>query len=494
MASLAFEQAAKYYEQAFSLLNDQGRDRTAALRPSHLRLRTRSGARAMSAIVEVMRRSRLPDRWADTKRFALAVLGSARPEHPFANANVIDESLIGLYEEAIAALETEDENILRAKLFAHLAGEMLYMPQRDKRQELSRKAVAMARQCGDKAVFAQALHIYASAINDPTTLEERIVLTAEQIALADKLVSLETRWIAAYQRMGALLNAVTSKGPARCSPRLNEMASKFRQAFFIWATAHAFAMISVMSGAPDAEQEVVAAFEVGRAGWPARSENGLSQPAFRDPAGPRATRRIDRTSSRIRADLFPHLPVWRIVLAGLYCETDQLDEARSQMDKLVAWDFKIPLDWTWSSSVFSLAQMCVDLSDRKLAALYYPQLKSVAGQVGVTGIGIVCYGSLALPCAQFAACLSRWREAEDYFNQALAMNERIGARPYLVRTVRSYAHMLLDRNESGDRQFANTLINRGLAEAEQLGMQREIVRLERLRNRLNMPEAVLLDL
>jgi hypothetical protein len=74
------------------------------------------------------------------------------------------------------------------------------------------------------------------------------------------------------------------------------------------------------------------------------------------------------------------------------------------------------------------------------------------------------------------------------------MNERIGARPYLVRSIRSYAHMLLDRNESGDQQLANTLINRGFAEADQLGMKREIVRLERLRNRLNMPEAVLLDL
>jgi hypothetical protein len=53
---------------------------------------------------------------------------------------------------------------------------------------------------------------------------------------------------------------------------------------------------------------------------------------------------------------------------------------------------------------------------------------------------------------------------------------------------------LLDRNESGYQQLANTLINRGFAEADQLGMKREIVRLERLRNRLNMPEAVLLDL
>ena len=69
----------------------------------------------------------------------------------------------------------------------------------------------------------------------------------------------------------------------------------------------------------------------------------------------------------------------------------------------------------------------------------------------MTGIGLVCYGSLALPCGQFATCLRRWADAERYFDQALAMNARIAARPYFIRTLRSYANMLLDRNASGDR-------------------------------------------
>jgi hypothetical protein len=36
------------------------------------------------------------------------------------------------------------------------------------------------------------------------------------------------------------------------------------------------------------------------------------------------------------ADSFSHMPVWRIALAGLYCETDQLDEARAQ---LTSWQY-----------------------------------------------------------------------------------------------------------------------------------------------------------
>ena len=67
------------------------------------------------------------------------------------------------------------------------------------------------------------------------------------------------------------------------------------------------------------------------------------------------------------------------------------------------------------------------------------------------------------------------------------MNERLGARPYVVRTRRAWAAMLLDRNDpsrSGDRERAAALIAAGLAEAEQLGMAREVVRLQRLRERV----------
>ena len=87
-------------------------------------------------------------------------------------------------------------------------------------------------------------------------------------------------------------------------------------------------------------------------------------------------------------------------------------------------------------------------------------------------------------CGRLAACLGRWDDAERHFADALAMNERLGARPYVVRTRRAWAAMLLDRNAAGDRERAATLIAAGRAEAEQLGMAREVVCLKRLRERV----------
>jgi hypothetical protein len=138
----------------------------------------------------------------------------------------------------------------------------------------------------------------------------------------------------------------------------------------------------------------------------------------------------------------------------------------------------------------SLGQVASDLEDQALAEHFYPQLQKVAGQVAVTAIGIVCYGSLALPCGLLAACLRRWDEADRYFGEAEAMNERIGARPYLVRTRRAWADMLIDRNAPGDGARIAALMAAAHDTAVVIGMQREIVRLDRLSERISTSQRV----
>ena len=54
-----------------------------------------------------------------------------------------------------------------------------------------------------------------------------------------------------------------------------------------------------------------------------------------------------------------------------------------------------------------------------------------------------------------------------------------------ARTRRGWAAMLLDRDAPGDRERAADFIAAGRAEAEQLGMAREIVRFKRLMERFS---------
>jgi hypothetical protein len=136
--------------------------------------------------------------------------------------------------------------------------------------------------------------------------------------------------------------------------------------------------------------------------------------------------------------------------------------------------------------MYLLGEVCAYLQDAEAAAALYPQLVPVADQVATIAIWVGCYGSLHFPAGLLASCLRRWEEAERHFEGALATNERLEARPWVVRTRRGWAAMLLDRDASGDRERAAELIAAGRAEAEQLGMAREIVRFDRLRERMGV--------
>jgi len=52
--------------------------------------------------------------------------------------------------------------------------------------------------------------------------------------------------------------------------------------------------------------------------------------------------------------------------------------------------------------------------------------------------------------------------------------------------------MLLDRDAAGDRARAAEFIDEGRAEADRLGMRREIDRLDRLRHRMATPKTAVL--
>jgi hypothetical protein len=81
-----------------------------------------------------------------------------------------------------------------------------------------------------------------------------------------------------------------------------------------------------------------------------------------------------------------------------------------------------------------------------------------------------------------AGVLERWEVAERHFQDALAMNERMGAMPLAARTRYAWAAMLLRRGESGDADRAAALLDEGEAVARDTGMVRLIREIDVLRS------------
>jgi hypothetical protein len=60
--------------------------------------------------------------------------------------------------------------------------------------------------------------------------------------------------------------------------------------------------------------------------------------------------------------------------------------------------------------------------------------------------------------------------AEGHFIDALAMHEKMGARPWVARTQLAYAEMLLARRRRGDKARARDLLAEAVLTADALGM------------------------
>jgi class 3 adenylate cyclase len=73
--------------------------------------------------------------------------------------------------------------------------------------------------------------------------------------------------------------------------------------------------------------------------------------------------------------------------------------------------------------------------------------------------------------AQLASLLERWEQAERHFEAALALCEKLHARPRAAHVRCDWAAMLMARGGPGDRERALSLANAALAEAQQLGMK-----------------------
>ena len=86
-----------------------------------------------------------------------------------------------------------------------------------------------------------------------------------------------------------------------------------------------------------------------------------------------------------------------------------------------------------------------------------------------TAVG--CYGAVSRFLGALATTLRRWDEAAQHFEDALAMNARMGALPWLAHTQHRYGLMLIQRNRSGDRDKAITLLDTALTTARELEMR-----------------------
>jgi len=167
---------------------------------------------------------------------------------------------------------------------------------------------------------------------------------------------------------------------------------------------------------------------------------------------------------------YPTYPIWRCVLAQLTAQLGDHAEARAILEALAADRFAaVPFDEEWLVSMGLLAEAATALGDAEHASVLYERLLPYADRVAIS-YPEISTGSVAYGLGLLAAMMERWDDAERHFENALEMNRRIGARPWLAHTQEDYARMLIARGTPEARERALELLANARSNYANLGM------------------------
>jgi tetratricopeptide (TPR) repeat protein len=378
---------------------------------------------------------------------------------------------VPLLERALSALDDEDST-LHVRLLARLAGGPLRDSTADpeRRRSSGAQALELARRIGEPSTLAYALHGYIASHHSPDFTPEQAEIAKELVEVALHAGDLE-RAVEGYEILA--LSSIELGDLSSAHADLEEMtklAEELRQPAQRWVVGVYRALLALLEGRfGEAEQLITDTRSVGERAqsWNAAVTYGLQLYVLRRDQG-----RLEEVEDLVRraATDSPTYPIWRCVLVNMLAELGSTAEARTEFEALAANGFSgLPFDEEWEVSLCFLAETAARLVDSDNAAKLYELLRPYADRVAIS------YPEISLgPVSRFLGILASttcyYDDAAGHFEDALAMNERIRARPWLAHTQEDYGRMLLRRDQPGDAEKARSLLESARTAYRELGM------------------------
>jgi tetratricopeptide (TPR) repeat protein len=399
-------------------------------------------------------------------------------DEPRWRCNLLEPIATRLLKQALEMLEPGD-SVLRVRLLAHLARSTLGAAPGDEILANLDDAVAMARRLADPRALIEALRTRLSLDRSPEHVQPRLDLIDEMLPLACRIEEKQLTMELLAFRIYELAARGDVEQWSRDLDEHQRLADEIGEPFYSYKVRAMKVALAVNAGAFDpAEQLALEALQVGQQLGVNNVEGVLGVQMFT----------IRREQGRLReiAPVLRHFveergsaAAWRPGLAVLYADLDQLDAAETEFERLAADDFAaVPRDSLWQTCLCYLTEICDRFCDTERARVLYGLLQPYADLTIVVGNATVCLGAASRFLGQLATVESRWDRAAEHFEHALALNERMNAKPWVAHTRFQYARMLHRRGLPGDTERASMLLAQANEIARQLRMPEFVFHLQ----------------
>lgn len=388
-----------------------------------------------------------------------------------------DPRALALLEEALDGLG-EGHPALRARVLARLTGSAPHSRSMANRRRLAAEAQRLARTADDLDAARDALTARYWAALGPDQLEERFAVADEMLSLARRHDDRYLEIVACEVRLGAHLVRGEFDAADREVERYGALAAELRMPVFLFLATVIRASRALDRGRfEEAERGFAEALEHGRGAVPFGELLHAGQGFWLGVL--RGETAVFGGAAEFLEGVFAGSlagveTVIRAAVALGRAVRGDVEPARRVLEALAARGFEdVERDEHWLLTCGVLAQLCIRLDDVERGRRLYDLLVPHADLVLMHDLLRTSLGSVQGTLGALAALAGERGAALEHLERAVAAEERMGARPALLRSRGYLARLLAVRGAGGDPARAAALWQQVEAEAEALGVRPE---------------------